>query len=57
MLRAARVIARVREANRGGMLARLEHLDERYLSKFFLGGSKKARELEMSDVSLCNLRH
>ncbi len=53
-LPAGRVIARVREANREGMLAKLEHLDERYLSKFFLGGAKKAKELEMSEVRVAS---
>ncbi len=47
---AGRVLARVRESNREGMLAKLEHLDERYLAKFFLGG-KTAREVEMSEVA------
>lgn len=38
-------------------MAKLEHLDERYLSKFFLGGAKKAKELEMSDVRTPSLCH
>ena len=33
------------------MLAKLEHLDDRYLSKIFLNG-KTAREVEMSEVPL-----
>lgn len=40
----------MREANRQGVMAKLEHLDERYLSKIFLGGGKKASEVEMSEV-------
>jgi hypothetical protein len=54
---AGRVLAKVREANRQGVMAKLEHLDERYLSKIFLGGGKKASEVEMSKVrrSSCEL--
>ena len=44
------MIAKVREANRQGVMAKLEHLDERYLSRIFLGGGKKASEVEMSEV-------
>lgn len=45
------MLARLRESNREGMLAKLEHLDDRYLSKFFLGGNK-SREVEMSEVCI-----
>ena len=43
------MIARVREANREGILAKLDAWDQRYLQRIFLGG-RKGKEVEMSEV-------
>ena len=47
---AGKVVAKMRELNRSGVLTKLEALDTKYLQKIFVGGPRN-RDIELSEVT------
>ena len=48
---AGKVVAKMRELNRSGVLTKLEALDTKYLQKIFVGGPRN-RDIELSEVQI-----